>query len=151
MVLADPDLRAAYERISATREQAKLKELQTATLAEARTVWEKRGEASFADHVDTYDPQRKQMVLADPDLKAAYEQGVGKRIGIGQAAAAGVGVVKGSKEVAQGEVPGVARAVELLKLSKDEPTDPLRTLAIWLKINELEDGVKTAAESILAG
>ena len=46
------------------------------------------GEASFADRVDVYvrnpDPEgrgakQKQMVLADPDLKAAYERSVEKR------------------------------------------------------------------------
>ncbi len=47
---------------------------------EARRALEALGEASFADHVDKYDLKQKEMVLADPDLKAAYQRSDEKRI-----------------------------------------------------------------------
>ena len=46
---------------------------------EGRGALEALGEDSFADHVDMYDAKQKQMVLADADLKAAYDRSVEKR------------------------------------------------------------------------
>ena len=46
---------------------------------EARRALEALGADSFADHVDKYAAKQKQMVLADPDLKATYDRSVATR------------------------------------------------------------------------
>ena len=128
---------------------------------EGRRALEALGEDSFADRVDVYvrdpDPggygaKQKQMVLADPDLKAAYGRSVEKRT---QAKSKekeldleAIERQRLAREKAQPQIDALEkRRKALLELAKKQE-DPYYTLAIWRMIEALPGSLKGASESI---